>query len=53
MHTVVVNFKQLSYQVIEGANIVVIEIELNQPSSKPFQVIIGSMDITAYGKPSS
>ena len=49
MHTVVVNFKQLSYAVIEGANIA-IEIELNQPSSKPFQMNISSVDITANGK---
>ena len=49
MHIVVVNFKQSSYTVIEGANIA-IEIELNQPSSKPFQVNISSVDITTYGK---
>ena len=48
--TVVVNFNQSSYEVMEGRNIVVIIIELNRPSSTLFQVIINSMDITTYGK---
>ena len=46
MCTVVVNFKQSSYEVMEDGGEVMIVIELSQPSSKPFDVIISLMDIT-------
>ena len=47
MCTVVVNFKQSSYEVMEDGGEVMIVIELSQPSSEPFDVMISSVDITA------
>ena len=44
--SVVVNFNQSSYEVTEGRKLVAITIELSRPSSKLFQVIISSMNIT-------
>ena len=46
-YTVIVNFNQSSYEVIEGRGEVMIVIELNQRSSQRFEVIISLMDITA------
>ena len=48
--TVVVNFKQSSYEVIEDSNEVMIVIELSQPSSEPFEVMISLMNVTAQGE---
>ena len=41
------NFNQSSYEVMEGRDEVMIVIELSQPSSKPFKVMITVMDVTA------
>ena len=49
-YTVVVNFKQSSYKVKEGRADVTVVIELTQPSSEPFQVMISLMDATAKCK---
>ena len=49
-YTVVVNFKQSSYEVMEDRGEVTVMIDMNQPSSKPFEVMISSMDVTANGK---
>ena len=42
----VVNFKQSSYEVMEDRGEVTITVELSQPSSQPFQVVITLMDVT-------
>ena len=42
-----VNFKQSSYEVMEDGGEVMIMIELSQPSSEPFEVMISLMDATA------
>ena len=47
IYTVVVNFKQSSYEVMEDGGEVMIVIELSQPSSKPFDIMISLMDVTA------
>ena len=47
IYTVVVNFKQSSYEVMEDGGEAMIVIELSQPSSKPFDVMISLMDVTA------
>ncbi|XP_065918207.1 adhesion G-protein coupled receptor V1-like isoform X2 [Dysidea avara] len=44
--TVEVNFDKSSYEVREDSDEVMIMIVLNQPSSKPFDVIINSVDVT-------
>ena len=44
------NFKQLSYEVMEDEGEVMIMIELSQPSSEPFLLMINMMDDTANGK---
>ena len=44
------NFKQSSYEVMEDRGEVTVMIDMNQPSSKPFEVMISSMDVTANGK---
>ena len=44
---VVVNFNQSSYEVMEDSSEVIIVIELSQPSSQTFEVIISLIDITA------
>ena len=49
-YTVVVNFKQSSYEVMEDRGEVTVMIDMNQPSSKSFEVVISSMDVTANGK---
>ena len=41
------NFKQSSYEVMEDGGEVMIMIELSQPSSEPFEVMISLMDATA------
>ena len=41
------NFKQSSYEVMEDEGEVMITIELSQPSSEPFDVMISPMDVTA------
>ena len=46
----VVNFKESSYEVMEGRDEVVIMIELSQSSPKPFEVMISLMDDTATSK---
>ena len=43
----VVNFKESSYEVMEGRDEVVLRIELSQSSPKPFEVMISLMDDTA------
>ena len=45
----VVNFKESSYEVMEGRDEVVIMIELSQSSPKQFEVMISLMDDTAKG----
>ena len=45
-YTAVVNFKQSSYEVMEDEGEVIIMIEMSQPSSEPFEVMISSMDAT-------
>ena len=47
MYTVIVNFDQSSYEVMEDGDEVMIVIGLSQPLSKPFDLIIDLMDITA------
>ena len=47
MCTVEVNFEQSSYEVMEDGGEVMIVIELSQPSSEPFDMMISLMDITA------
>ena len=49
-YTVVVNFKQSSYEVMEDRGEVTIEMELSKSSSKPFEVMITVMDVTANSK---
>ena len=44
------NFKQSSYEVMEDRGEVTVMIELSRQSSKPFEVMISSMDVTANGK---
>ena len=44
------NFKQSSYEVMEDEGEVMIMIELSQPSSKPFDVMISLMNVTANGQ---
>ena len=44
------NFKQSSYEVMEGSSEVMIVIGLSQPSSKPFRVMITVMDVTTNSK---
>ena len=41
------NFKQSSYEVMEDGGEVLTVIELSQPSSKPFDVMISLMNVTA------
>ena len=41
------NFKQSSYEAMEDRGEVTITVELSQPSSQPFQVVITLMDVTA------
>ena len=48
--TVVVSFNQSSYEVMEDNDTVSLVIALSQPSSVPFQVSIGTMDVSAVGK---
>ena len=50
MCTVVVNFKQPLYEVMEDGDKMMIVIELSQPSSKPFDVMLSLMNVTAEGK---
>ena len=44
------NFDKSSYEVREDSDEVMIMIVLNQPSSKPFDVIINSVDVTTRGE---
>ena len=44
------NFDNSSYEVREDSDRVMIMIVLNQPSSKPFDVLISLMDVTAESK---
>ena len=44
------NFKQSSYEVMEDESEVMIMIELSQPSSEPFDVMISLMNDTANGQ---
>ena len=44
------NFNKSSYEVMEDSDEVMIMIVLNQPSSKPFDVMISLMDETAKSK---
>lgn len=44
---IVVNFDQLSYEVMEGRGEVMVEIVLSHPSPKQFKVMISLMDDTA------
>ena len=44
------NFKQSSYEVMEDRGEVTVMIDMNRPSSKPFEVMIRSMDVTTNGK---
>ena len=44
------NFDKSSYEVREDSDEVMIMIALNQPSSKPFDVVISLMDVTAESK---
>ena len=44
------NFKHSSYEVMEDGGEVMIMIELSQPSSEPFDVMINLMDVTANGE---
>ena len=48
--TVVVSFNQSSYEVMEDNGTVSLVIALSQPSSVPFEVSIGTMNVTAVGK---
>ena len=49
-YTVVVNFKQSSYEVMENRSEVNVIVQLSRSSSKPFDVTINLMDITAECK---
>ena len=49
LDTVEVNFNKSSYEVREDGDEVMIMIVLNQPSSKPFDVMISLMDVTTTG----
>ena len=49
-YVTVVNFKESSYEVMEGRDEVVIMIEVSQSSPKPFEVMISLMDDTAKSK---
>ena len=44
------NFDNSPYEVREDSDEVMIMMVLNQPSSKPFDVIISLMDLTAESK---
>ena len=44
------NFDKSVYKVKEDSDEVILMIVLNQPSSKPFDVMISVMDETAKGK---
>ena len=44
------NFKQSSYEAMEDRGEVTVMIDMNQPSSKPFEVIIGVISVTARCK---
>ena len=44
------NFDKSSYEVREDSDEVMIMIVLNQPSSKPFDVMIILMDVTAKSR---
>ena len=44
------NFNQSSYEVMEDRGEVTVMIDMNQPSSTPFEVMISLMDVTANGK---
>ena len=44
------NFKQSSYEVMEDRSEVTVMIDMNQPSSKPFEVLMSLMNVTANGK---
>ena len=44
------NFDKSSYEVREDSDEVMIMIVMNQPSSKPFDVMINLMDVTAESK---
>ena len=46
-YTAIVNFKQSSYEVMEDKGEEMIMIELSQPSSEPFEVMVTIMDVTA------
>ena len=48
--TVVVSFSQSSYEVMEDNGTVSLVITLSQPSSVPFEVSIGTINVTAIGK---
>ena len=50
IYAVVVNFKQSSYKVREYRGELLIMIELSQPSSEPFDVMISLMNVTANGE---
>lgn len=50
IYTVVVNFKQSSYEVMEETGEATIVIELSQPLTKQFEVMIGLIDVTARCK---
>ena len=43
-------FEQSSYEITEDANEVIVVILLSQPSSKPFDVTISLMNLTAECK---
>ena len=45
-----VSFNQSSYEVMEDDGTVSLVITLSQPSSVPFGVSIGTMNVTAVGK---
>ena len=49
-YTVVVNFKQSSYEVMEDRGEVTVMITLSQPSFKQFKMMIGLGDVTAECK---
>ena len=44
------NFKQSSYEVMGDRGEVTVMVDMNRPSSEPFEVMISSMDVTANGK---
>ena len=49
-YIIVVNFKESSYEVMEGRDKVILMIELSQSSPKPFKVMISLMDDTTKSK---